>query len=194
MSQTDNEKIEKMIKENEKLIYFVYNKLSKNVYTKRNEDELCGAGLVGLWKGCKTYDESKKMKLSTYLCKCIKNEMLQFLRSQNLMKDEIDRNALRFESPVKKGGAGGNITVGDTIYYNQDFFGCDINEYVEIYFKYNPKTKPALEKIPIILEMLAREERCPQIAEKTFLSRTMVYVYIHKIRDAILKEREMGEQ
>ena len=192
MSQTDNEKIEKMIKDNEKLIYFVYNKLSKNVYIKRNEDELCGAGLVGLWKGCKTFDEAKKMKLSTYLCKCIKNEMLQFIRSQNLDRCKINNEAISFEAHIKKGN-GGTITVEDTLYYNQDYFGLDIEEYVDIYFKNKKRKKVLVQKVRTILQMLADEIDPKEIARRLSISYTNIYYYMNKIREAILLDNGKGE-
>lgn len=192
MSQTDNEKIEKMIKENEKLIYYVYNGLSKNNYLKRYKEEFLDAGLVGLWKGCKTYDESKKMKLSTYLYRCIKNEMLQFIRSQNLMKDELDRNSISLDSPVKKRSDSSIITVEDTLYYSQDFFGFDVEEYVDIYFRDKKKTPILEEKVRTILKLLANGFTPREIARIMLISYTNIYYYINNIKNAILLDRKRG--
>lgn len=192
MSQIDNEKIEKMIKENEKLIYFVYNKLSENAYIKRNEDELCGAGLVGLWKGCKTYDESKKVKLSTYLCRCIKNEMLQVIRSQNLDRCKINNKAISFETPITQSESD-TITLEDTLYYNQDYFGLDIEEYVDMYFKNKKRKKDIVQKVRTILQMLADDIGPREIARKLSMGYTSVYRYINNIKKAILLDREKGE-
>lgn len=43
-------------------------------------DDLMMAGMLGLVKGVDTYDISRKVKLSTYVSKCINNEILMYLR------------------------------------------------------------------------------------------------------------------
>lgn len=55
---------EKIVENNIKLVY----------YFSQDEDE-AGAGMIGLVKGAKSYDESKGYTLSTYLGTCIQNEI-----------------------------------------------------------------------------------------------------------------------
>lgn len=69
---------ERMVFENMKLIYFVMQKM--NLYHKC--EELFDLGLIGLIKGVKTYDDSKNIKLNTYLYACIKNEFISYLRKK----------------------------------------------------------------------------------------------------------------
>lgn len=73
-----SEKQEQMVFENMNLVYFVLKKL--NLYSQ--QEELFDLGLIGLIKGVKTFDESKNISLSTYLFKCIKNEILAPMRKK----------------------------------------------------------------------------------------------------------------
>ncbi len=66
---------EKLITENIGLIYTVI----KELHVHETEDgfqDCYDSGLVGLINGVRTYDDTKG-KISTYLCKCIKNEILK---------------------------------------------------------------------------------------------------------------------
>lgn len=66
----------------EKLIYHVLKK--NNLYHKK--DDLVDVGYIGLAKGIKNYDPSKKIKKSTYLCRCIENEIFGELRKEKAYK------------------------------------------------------------------------------------------------------------
>ena len=48
---------------------------------KETTDDLISVGTIGLIKGIDSYDESKGRKLTTYISKCIENEILMYLRS-----------------------------------------------------------------------------------------------------------------
>ncbi len=86
-----NSNYEQMVLNNTKLVYFVINKL----YLKPVEDYY-DVGLVGLCKGCKSFDSSKGYSLSTYLTSCIKNELLCQLRKE---KHYVDlSNSISLES------------------------------------------------------------------------------------------------
>ena len=60
---------------NIKLVYRVV-----NLHFGGNPD-LYDVGMIGLVKGAKSYDPTKN-KEANYLCKCIKNEILLFLRKE----------------------------------------------------------------------------------------------------------------
>ena len=72
---------EKIVEDNIKLVY----------YFSQNEDE-AGAGMLGLVKGAKTYDESKGYTLSTYLGTCIQNEINYHRRKEKKHKYLISLN------------------------------------------------------------------------------------------------------
>ena len=74
------EEQEKLIIDNMGLVY--------HMIKKYNYDEDCASiGMIGLIKGVKAFDKTKGYKLSTYLCKCIKNEILcSFRKDKKLIK------------------------------------------------------------------------------------------------------------
>ncbi len=70
---------EKLILENEGLIYYILNQY------KLNKEEYYDLGMIGLVKASKTYTEEKG-KFSTYACECIKHEVLKDLQSKRCQK------------------------------------------------------------------------------------------------------------
>lgn len=90
---------EKLILENQNLIYVVLKKL--NLYNQR--EEYFDLGMIGLVKGVKSYDKNKGYKLSTYLNVCIKNEILMFLRKRRI-------NCLSLETNITE-----NLKIKDVI-------------------------------------------------------------------------------
>ncbi len=73
---------EQSILDNEKLIYFTLKKLK--LYHRL--DEFVDIGYIGLVKGLKTYNPNSDYKESTYLIKCITNEILQEIRKSTAKK------------------------------------------------------------------------------------------------------------
>lgn len=64
-----------IINDYKKLIIFVI----KDMKLMRKIDELFDIGMVGFVKGINTYDKAMKIKYSTYLYACIKNEIMHQL-------------------------------------------------------------------------------------------------------------------
>lgn len=66
----------KLVIENQRLISIMIKKLK----IKWDYEELLEIGMIGLCKGALWYDSSKGYAVSTYLSKCIANELLMHLR------------------------------------------------------------------------------------------------------------------
>ena len=96
-----------MAEDNINLIYFVLKQL--NMYNKDGIDEYFDVGMLGLVKGLKTYSESKGV-ISTYLVKCIRNEIVMELRNQKTDKRNNGVKPISMETPTKD-----KLTIGDTI-------------------------------------------------------------------------------
>lgn len=96
-----------MAEDNINLIYFVLKQL--NMYNKDGIDEYFDVGMLGLVKGLKTYSESKGV-ISTYLVKCIRNEIVMELRNQKTGKRNNGVKPISMETPTKD-----KLTIGDTI-------------------------------------------------------------------------------
>ena len=67
-----------LIERNLRLVAHVVKKYSN---TKVEQDDLISIGTIGLIKGINSFDVDKGSKLSTYVSRCIDNEILMYLRS-----------------------------------------------------------------------------------------------------------------
>lgn len=74
-----------LIERNLRLVAHIAKKYSDD----RNAEDLISIGTIGLIKGIKTYDTQKKKKLSSYVSRCIENEVLMYLRSTKKQRNEV---------------------------------------------------------------------------------------------------------
>ena len=75
-----------LIEHNLRLVVHVCKKYSNS---KVEQEDLISIGSIGLIKGINSYNSEKSIKLSTYISKCIDNEILMYLRSTKRQKSEI---------------------------------------------------------------------------------------------------------
>ena len=73
MKQGDEEARNILIEHNLRLVAHVCKKYSNS---NIDQDDLISIGSIGLIKGINTYNADKAIKLSTYISKCIDNEIL----------------------------------------------------------------------------------------------------------------------
>ena len=106
---------EKLILENIKLIYYVIHryKLHKQI------DEYFDIGMIGLIKGVKTYNKDKNVAISTYLTKCISNEIMHYKRDQAAKKRGGEVKTVSLYTPVNNNEEDKLLLV-DTIQSNID--------------------------------------------------------------------------
>ena len=60
--------------------------------TNLEQDDLLSIGTIGLIKGINSYNKHKGTKLSTYVSRCIDNEILMYLRSSKKLNAEVFLN------------------------------------------------------------------------------------------------------
>lgn len=70
---------EKLVLDNVNLIYLVLKRL--NLYDKR--DDYFDIGMIGLVEGARTYDKTKGIAATTYLYRCIYNELCMTFRKKD---------------------------------------------------------------------------------------------------------------
>lgn len=118
---------DEMVLNNVNLIYIVLKKL--NLYNR--VDDFYDIAMIGLIKGVKKYDESKGYKVSTYLCSCIRNEILMSFRKINSGREVPENAILPLSTPI-----GDNLTFEDMI---QDDVNVEDelikNEKIELLYK-----------------------------------------------------------
>ena len=68
----------------------------KYVGANCDQADIMSIGTIGLIKGINSYKSEKKVKLATYVARCIENEILMYLRSTKKLSQEVSLNdALR---------------------------------------------------------------------------------------------------
>lgn len=85
----DNEAKNILITRNLRLVAYVVKKYST---VQVDQDDLISIGTIGLIKGIERYNNEKGTKLSTYVSRCIENEILMYLRSSKKIKNETSIN------------------------------------------------------------------------------------------------------
>lgn len=96
-----------MAEDNINLIYFVLKQF--NLYNPNGIEEYFDIGMLGLVKGLKTYTKSKGA-VSTYLVKCIRNEIVIELRNQKAGKRNNGVKPISINTLTTD-----NLTIEDTI-------------------------------------------------------------------------------
>ncbi|MDD6214358.1 MAG: RNA polymerase sporulation sigma factor SigK [Firmicutes bacterium] len=82
--------------------------IAKKYATESNFDDLVSTGTIGLIKGINTFDQTKTSKLTTYIARCIENEVLMMLR---MNKKSI--NDVSLEDSIGTDKEGNNMTISD---------------------------------------------------------------------------------
>lgn len=88
-----SESQEELVLKNENIIYDVLKKM--NLYKKK--EDYYDVGMIGLIKGVKTYDETKGFAPSTYLYRCVRNEIFLQIRKENSVKNKSNKNTLSYD-------------------------------------------------------------------------------------------------
>ena len=94
MQSGDEEAKNILIEHNLRLVAHVCKKYANS---KVDQDDLISIGSIGLIKGINTYNPAKSIKLSTYISKCIENEILMYFRRTKKLNNEV-----YLEDPIGK--------------------------------------------------------------------------------------------
>ncbi len=110
--------VEDLIVNNTRLIYVVLKKYGLFNFT--NIDKYYDVGMIGLVRGAKNYDKNKNIKPSTYLTRCIANEILRTIRKEHSSNRLILEETISLSTPVH-----------DNIYL-EDVVSSDVDVYEEV--------------------------------------------------------------
>lgn len=100
---------EQLIMDNHNLVYHILQKM--NLYNQL--DEYYDIAIIGLIKAAKNYDETKQINFSTFAGKCIRNELLCYLRFHK--KRNLVNNTLSLDEVVYQSSNGEDIFLRDKI-------------------------------------------------------------------------------
>ncbi len=110
----DKKAREELIERNMRLVAHIARKYTLSTTTWETDD-LISVGAIGLIKGIDTYNLEKKVKLSTYLARCIENEILMLLRA-----DKKTRQDISLQEPIGEDKEGNTISWDDILVYDED--------------------------------------------------------------------------
>lgn len=117
--------LDKLAKDNEKLVYYVTNKF-QSFRQMIQLDELADAGMLGYAKAIAKYDPDRGVKFSTFAINCIKNEISFSIRTERKHYDkDISVNYIAHEN---KNGRG--LVIEDSIACDGPTPQDDINNMV----------------------------------------------------------------
>ena len=103
----DNEARNILIEKNLRLVAHVAKKYSTS---NIEQDDLISIGTIGLIKGINSFKHDKGVKLSTYIAKCIDNELLMAMRNDR--KRQLD---VSLQEPIGTDREGNEISIIDVI-------------------------------------------------------------------------------
>ena len=86
MFDGDEEARNLLIEKNLRLVAHVCKKYTN---TNIDQDDLISIGTIGLIKGINSFKPEKSVRLSTYVSRCIDNEILMYLRSTKKLNSEV---------------------------------------------------------------------------------------------------------
>ena len=129
-----------LIEHNLRLVAHISKKYSS---TNIDQDDLISIGSIGLIKGINSFDNSKGIKLSTYISRCVENEILMFLRSSKKLNSEV-----YLEDPIGKDKDDNTVTLQEVL-ENSD---RNIEDEVDLKFK----VKQLYEKMKEVLKSRER--------------------------------------
>lgn len=87
---------EVLFKENTRLVHFIALRYKTSANAPYYEDYL-QEGMLGLWRACKTFDESKGYKFATYASRCVINQILMYFRKNNR---HTSKNVISYDSTI----------------------------------------------------------------------------------------------
>ena len=111
MKNGDEEARNVLIERNLRLVAHVVKKYSN---TRVEQDDLISIGTIGLIKGINSFNVDKGSKLSTYVSRCIDNEILMYLRSTKKLNAEVYLN-----EPIGKDKDDNVVTLQEVLENNE---------------------------------------------------------------------------
>ena len=125
-----------LIEKNLRLVAHVCKKYSS---TKVSQEDLISIGTIGLIKGINSFKSEKNVKLSTYVSRCIDNEILMYLRSSKKLNAEVS-----LEDPIGKDKDDNTVCLQDVLENSER----NVEDQIDLKFK----MKKLYEKMKIVLK------------------------------------------
>lgn len=180
MQNGDKKAREVLIEHNLRLVAHI---VKKYYSVSGDTDDLISIGTIGLIKGIDSYNLDKNVRLSSYISRCIENEILMFFRSTRKSAQDIS-----ISEPIDTDKDGNAMTLIDVI-ATEDTIAEDIDTKIKIenLGKFMNQCLDERERKVIIMRYgLDGKAPMPQrtVAEKLNISRS----YVSRIEKKALEE------
>jgi len=98
---------DKLIEHNLRLVAHV---VKKYYASREDQDDLVSIGTIGLIKAVSTFKPDRNIRLATYACRCIENEILMYFRTLRKQSQEVS-----LSEPIDNDSEGNAISLLDVI-------------------------------------------------------------------------------
>ncbi len=184
MNNGDTKARDILIEHNLRLVAHIVKK-----YDNKNEDvdDLISIGTIGLIKGIDSFNKSKNAKMTTYVAKCIENEILMYYRSNKHNNKNISLN-----EPIGYDKEGDEITLLDVLKTSKPDYALEIHnqDNIKLIDKYFSVLNKREKEIIIKRYGLDDTDKLTQkeIAKKFNISRSYVSRIEKRALTKMLKE------
>lgn len=133
-----------LIERNLRLVVYIARKFENTgIYV----EDLISIGTIGLIKAINTFNPNKNIKLATYASRCIENEILMYLRKNQLRKTEVS-----IDEPLNVDWDGNELLLSDILGTDNDIIYRGIEDEVDKSMLFTAMDKlPKREKNIMIL-------------------------------------------
>ena len=100
--------------------------IAKKYADEKNLEDLISIGTIGLIKGINTFNPEKNSRLSTYISRCIENEILMYLRRNSKTKMEVS-----IDEPLNVDWDGNELLLSDILGTEEDTIYRDLEDEAE---------------------------------------------------------------
>ena len=145
MSKGDSEARNILIERNLRLVAHVAKKYST---TKVDQDDLISIGTIGLIKGINSFKPEKNTRLSTYVARCVDNEILMFLRTNKKLGAEVYLN-----EPIGKDKDDNVVTLQEVLENNERNIEDEVDVKMKIKLLYEKMKSLLKDREKTILEL-----------------------------------------
>lgn len=145
LKEKDEEARNILIERNLRLVAHVCKKYAN---TKIEQDDLISIGTIGLIKGINSFEPTKNVKLSTYVSRCIDNEILMHLRATKKINSEVS-----LEDPIGKDKDDNTVTLQDVLENSERNIEDEVDLKIKVKRLYEKMKNILKDREKLILEL-----------------------------------------
>ncbi len=144
MANGDETARNRLIERNLRLVAYIAKKYANTNY---EQEDLISIGTIGLIKGVNSFNLEKGSRLSTYVSRCIDNEILMHLRATKKLNAEVHLN-----EPIGKDKDGNVVTLQEVLENEERSIEDEVDIKIKIKKLYDKMKNVLKDREKIIIE------------------------------------------